>query len=149
MLPSTMQALQPHLFTRHTAKPVCSGCILPQSAPQSSKIARISSLPQQSHQEQWHQQQTPLHTRTRRDRFRRQVAADHGHSSSLGEAEPATSMAAPVKQTIAQDALLTWPEVQQIAEARGLHISLKNLGPFYRIVCRDGKSYSKCNWLHN
>lgn len=34
--------------------------------------------------------------------------------------------------------LLTFEEVQQIAAARGLHISLKTLGPAFRIVCRDG-----------
>jgi hypothetical protein len=34
--------------------------------------------------------------------------------------------------------LLTFQEVQQIAAARGLHLSLKTLGPGYRIVCRDG-----------
>eukprot|EP00879_Flechtneria_rotunda_P018131 GHRR01019013.1.p1 GENE.GHRR01019013.1~~GHRR01019013.1.p1 ORF type:complete len:156 (+),score=27.14 GHRR01019013.1:208-675(+) len=34
--------------------------------------------------------------------------------------------------------LLTFEEIQQIAAARGLHITLKMLGPAYRIVCRDG-----------
>ncbi|KAL4420811.1 hypothetical protein ABPG75_010467 [Micractinium tetrahymenae] len=33
--------------------------------------------------------------------------------------------------------LLTFEEVQTIARERGLEISVKTLGPFYRIVCRD------------
>jgi hypothetical protein len=33
---------------------------------------------------------------------------------------------------------LTVEEVKAVAAARGLHLDLKNLGPFYRITCRDG-----------
>lgn len=43
-----------------------------------------------------------------------------------------------------QDSLLTFAEVQQIAAARGLHVSLRTLGPAYRIVCRDGKTSRVC-----
>jgi hypothetical protein len=34
---------------------------------------------------------------------------------------------------------LTFEEVQRIAAARGLHMSLRTLGPLYRITCRDGE----------
>jgi hypothetical protein len=36
--------------------------------------------------------------------------------------------------------LVTFPEMQEIAAARGMHLDLKTLGPFYRITCRDGAS---------
>lgn len=35
--------------------------------------------------------------------------------------------------------LVTFSEMQEIAAARGMHLALKTLGPFYRITCRDGK----------
>lgn len=34
--------------------------------------------------------------------------------------------------------LVTFSEMQEIAAARGMHLALKTLGPFYRITCRDG-----------
>ncbi len=33
--------------------------------------------------------------------------------------------------------LITLEEVQQAARRRGIHLSVKELGPFYRVVCRD------------
>lgn len=35
--------------------------------------------------------------------------------------------------------LVSFQEMQEIAAARGLHLALKTLGPFYRITCRDGE----------
>ncbi|KAF6257929.1 hypothetical protein COO60DRAFT_1168838 [Scenedesmus sp. NREL 46B-D3] len=73
------------------------------------------------------------------------AAADTPSSSSSSSSSslPATlaDSAASTSGRSAADSssgLLTFAEVQQIAAARGLHMSLKTLGPGYRITCRDG-----------
>jgi hypothetical protein len=38
--------------------------------------------------------------------------------------------------------------MQEIAVARGLHLSLKTLGPFYRITCRDGAQAAGTRLAH-
>ncbi|DBB07900.1 hypothetical protein WJX82_003406 [Trebouxia sp. C0006] len=37
-----------------------------------------------------------------------------------------------------QEGLVTFVQLQAIAENRGMHLRLQTLGPVYRIVCRDG-----------
>jgi hypothetical protein len=55
-------------------------------------------------------------------------------------------------QGASTEQLVSFEEVQEIAAARGLHISLKTLGPFYRITCRDGETRCGCHccaWEHD
>ena len=39
--------------------------------------------------------------------------------------------------------IVSLEEVKAIAARRGLHLTVRQLGPAYRIVCRDGKSSSQ------
>jgi hypothetical protein len=95
------------------------------------------------------------------------AAADTPSSSSSSTSSRSSSslpasLADSAASTSGRDApssstdLLTFQEVQQIAAARGLHLSLKTLGPGYRIVCRDGACNSPqrsgvlcCNYASN
>lgn len=71
-------------------------------------------------------------------------ASTSGVSTSSGMAQtsdlqPSTSGRPFSADTADTSTLLTLEELQDIAAARGFNLSLKTLGPFYRITCRDGK----------
>lgn len=53
----------------------------------------------------------------------------------------ACSTAVPVAQ--GPNSVVTFTEVQKAAVSRGLHIGVKDLGPFYRVVCREGNENGK------
>jgi hypothetical protein len=54
---------------------------------------------------------------------------------------PTASGRTTVHQTLTPEGhdFITFEEVQQLAANRGLHMSLKTLGPGYRVICRDGE----------
>jgi hypothetical protein len=56
------------------------------------------------------------------------------------EPQPSTSgRTAAASHAARSSDLATFQEMQEIATARGMTLTLKTLGPFYRITCRDGK----------
>lgn len=56
------------------------------------------------------------------------------------EPQPSTSgRTAAASHAARSSDLVTFQEMQEIATARGMTLTLKTLGPFYRITCRDGK----------
>lgn len=92
--------------------------------------AKQNHLLQPAHEQQQHMQ--PIHSLVC-------LAATHDSQPSTAAELPALPNTSQRQKSI-EEPLLTFAEVQQIAAARGLHISLKTLGPGYRIVCRDGEA---------
>ncbi|KAF8073148.1 ASPSCR1 [Scenedesmus sp. PABB004] len=83
--------------------------------------------PQQEQREQQQEQQEQQQQEP-------QQQQEQPQQQPLGAAPPPPAQ----QQPQPQQGLVTLEEVQAIAAARGLHLSLKTLGPFYRITLRDG-----------
>lgn len=78
---------------------------------------------------------TTSNIRTQQDEQQQQRQQEDDEPSTSGRTDGIIAAC----EAAAPGSLVTFEEVQEIATARGLHLSLKTLGPFYRITCRDGE----------
>eukprot|EP00775_Hariotina_reticulata_P011133 gene11133-11286_t len=123
-----------------SAAEASSACTSRQQAVSRPRVAH--AVP---HVKQWKQQQPQIWP-CRRSSCRQSTSQDFSTSttSTTCDAEltesPSTSGRIATEQILTVEAheFITFEEVQQLAANRGLHISLKTLGPGYRIICRDG-----------
>lgn len=132
--------LQPHCQRLASHTPT-NGCL--------ASTRCITSVPSVIRQRRLCQQQCLVkqqHNPQHQPALMSQALVNDSQSSSAVETQPAPSTSG--RQDSRQEPLLTFAEVQQIAAARGLHISLKTLGPGYRIVCRDGELNSSSTLSH-
>lgn len=84
----------------------------------------------------------PRGVRHRARGYWHQTRLPAAHKHTLIHAAPSTHQPAGLSEQAAST-LVTFEEVQKVASLRGLNISLKTLGPLYRIVCRAAEDETK------